>query len=498
MLEKKIIEPSASPWASPVVLVKKKDGTTRFCIDFRKLNDLTQKDAYPLPRIDAMLDTLHGPKWFTTLDLMSGYWQVEMQEADRPKTAFGTTEGLFQFRVMPFGLSNAPATFQRLMDLVLAGLQWSECLVYLDDIIVLGRSFEEHLKNLQSVLQRLRQAGLRLKLSKCSFFQHQVKYLRHIISREGVATDPAKTQKVADWPVPTSKREVQQFLGFAGYYRRFIREFAHTARPLYRLTERTATFKWTEECADAFQALRQSLCSTPVLAYPDFTRPFILDTDASDTGIGAVLSQTSSDGNERVIAYGSRLLTKPERQYCVNRHELLAVVYFTKQYRSYLTGRKFVLRTDHGSLTWLRNFKDPEGQLARWLERLQDLEFEIVHRRGRSHTNADALSRLPCQQCGQESHTTLPSVEIAAAALQLPSSKLGGEVRDQQLADPVIGAILEAMTTGEKPAAAQLTNLSKASRRMLQIWDQLTLCDGVLCRRYETATSSSTIAQVVA
>ena len=208
-----------------------------------------------------------------------------MQEADRPKTAFGTTEGLFQFRIMPFGLSKAPATFQRLMDLVLAGLQWSECLVYLDDVIVLGRSFEEHLKNLQSVLQRLRQAGLRLKLSKCSFFQHQVKYLGHIISREGVATDPVKTQKVANWPVPTSKREVQQFLGFAGYYRRFIREFAHTARPLYRLTERTATFKWTNECADAFQALRQSLCSPPVLAYPDFTRPFILDTDASDTGI---------------------------------------------------------------------------------------------------------------------------------------------------------------------------------------------------------------------
>ena len=430
---------------------------------------------------------------------MSGYWQVEMHEADRPKTAFGTTEGLFQFCVIPFGLSNAPATFQRLMDLVLAGLQWSECLVYLDDVIVLGRSFEEHLKNLQSVLQRLRQAGLRLKLSKCSFFQHQMKYLGHIISREGVATDPAKTQKVAHWPVPSSKREVhvQQFLGFAGYYRRFIREFAPTARPLHRLTERTATFKWTDECAAAFQALHQSLYSTPVLAYPDFTRLFILDTDASDTGIGAVLSQTSSDGNERVIAYGSRLLTKPERQYCVTRHELLAVVYFTNQYRSYLTGRKFVLRTDHGSLTWLRNFEDPEGQLAHWLECLQDLEFEIVHRRGRSHTNADALSRLPCQQCEQESHTTLPSVEIAAAALQLPSSDLEGEVRDQQLADPVIGPILEAMTTGKKPTAAQLINLSKASRRMLHIWDQLTLCDGVMCRRYETADSSSTIAQIV-
>ena len=203
------------------------------------------------------------------------------------------------------------------MDVVLAGLQWSECLVYLDDVIVLGRTFDEHLCNLQLVFQRLRESGLKLKPSKCFFFQHQVQYLGHLISREGIATDPAKTDKVSMWPTPSSKRETQRFLGFASYYRRFVKDFAHIARPLHRLTERTASFVWTDECQDTFNQLRQCLCSAPVLAYPDFSRPFILDTDASDVGIGAVLSQEDGEGCERVIAYGSRLLSKAERRYCV-------------------------------------------------------------------------------------------------------------------------------------------------------------------------------------
>ena len=498
MLEKDVIEPSASPWASPIVLVQKKDGSTRFCVDYRKVNDVTRKDAYPLPRIDTTLDTLHGSKWFSTLDLVSGYWQVEVAKSDRPKTAFCTTEGLFQFRVMPFGLCNAPATFQRLMDLVLVGLQWSECLVYLDDVIVLGRTVDEHLCNLRSVLQRLRESGLRLKPSKCFFFQRQVQYLGHIISREGIATDPAKIEKVSTWPVPTSKREIQQFLGLASYYRRFVKDFARIARPLHRLTERTASFLWTDDCQDAFTKLRQCLCSAPVLAYPDFSRQFILDTDASDVGIGAVLSQVDAEGHERVIAYGSRALSKAERRYCVTRRELLAVVVFTRQYRPYLVGQKFLLRTDHGSLVWLRNFKEPEGQLARWLERLQEMEFDVVHRRGKVHTNADALSRLPCQQCGRDSHVTLTPAEVSATSIVQPlQSALSDNLREVQLADPTLGPLLRGKETGEKPRPEQLGSLSRSSRRLLQLWEQLTLCDGILCRRFESPDGSSSALQIV-
>ena len=363
MQAKEIIQPSKSPWASPIVLVQKKNGGTRFCVDYRKLNNLTRKDAYPLPRVDDTLDTLAGSKWFTTLDLISGYWQVEMAPEDKEKTAFCTPEGLFEFNVMPFGLCNAPATFQRLMELILAGLQWSSCLVYIDDVIVLGRDFDDHLTNLQYVLERLQEAGLKLQPEKCHFCKDEVSYLGHIISRHGVSTDPSKTNKVSSWPQPTTKRDVQCFLGLANYYRRFIQGFAEIAQPLHKLTEKR-DFAWTSQCQDAFEELRRKLTSTPILAFPDFTKPFILDTDASDFGIGAVLSQISKEGKEQVISYGSRLLTKAERRYCVTRRELLAVVTFGKQFRHYLVGKRFLLRTDHGSLSWLRNFKEPNGQIG--------------------------------------------------------------------------------------------------------------------------------------
>jgi hypothetical protein len=360
------------------------------------------------------------------------------------------------------------------MDLVLAGLQWSECLVYLDDVIILGRTFDEHLRNIQLVLQRIRESGLQLKPSKCFFFQQQVQYLGHIISRDGIATDPAKTEKVSTWPVPTSKREIQQFLGFASYYRRFIKDFACIARPLHRLTERTAPFVWTNECQQAFDELRRCLCSAPVLAYPDFSRQFILDTDASDVGIGAVLSQVDSEGREQVVAYGSRALTKTERRYCVTRSELLAVVVFTRHYRPYLTGQKFLLRTDHGSLTWLRNFKEPEGQLARWLEQLQELDFVIIHRRGKAHTNADALSRLPCQQCGRDSHFTPTSAEVAATSILQPlKGDLGGKLRDVQLTDPMLRPLLLGKESGEKPSPEHFGSVSRPTCQLLQIWEQL-------------------------
>ena len=356
---------------------------------------------------------------------------------------------------MPFGLCNAPAT------LVLAGLQWEHCLVYLDDVIVLGRSFNEHLQNLQTVFQRLRQAGLRLKPRKCAFFQQEVQYLGHIVSRKGIATDPSKVQKVETWPTPSSSREVQQFLGFTSYYRRFIKDFALIAKPLHKLTERNCVFRWTQS---AFEVLRHHLIVSPVLAFPDFSKPFIVDTDASDTGIGAVLSQVDEDGGEQVIAYGSRLLTKEERRYCVTRRELLAVVTFTRQFRSYILGQRFLLRTDHGSLTWLRNFKEPEGQLAKWLERLQEFDFCIEHRPGRKHINADALSRLPCRQCGSKNHNE----EVSIAAMSLASSVME-ELRGEQLRDPHIEPVLRAKETTIKPTADEIKAMGLPSRRLFQL-----------------------------
>ena len=377
---------------------QKKDGTTRFCVDYRMLNFSTIKDAYPLPRISESLEQMSGARCFSTLDLCAGYWQLELEPSDRYKTAFSTRKGLFQFKVLPFGLCNAPATFERLMETVLSGLQWEICLIYLDDIIVFAKSFEEMLDNLAKVFDRLRTAGLKLKPRKCKLFATKVEYLGHVVSERGIETDPKKIEIVENWPKPSSVTEVRSFLGFCSYYRRFIEGFAAVAKPLHKLTEKNRTFVWSEECDEAFSKRKVCLTTAPILAHPDFTKPFILDTDASGTAIGAVLSQMHGD-SEKVIAYASRSLTKSERRYCVTRKELLAVVNFTKYFKNYLYGKGFRVRTDQSSLRWLLNLKNPEGQLARWLEILSSYDMEIEHRAGAKHKNADSLSRLPCKQC---------------------------------------------------------------------------------------------------
>ena len=370
MLENDIIEPSVSPWASPIVLVRKSDGTFRFCVDYRRLNSVTHQDAFPLPRIDATLDNLGAARFFSTLDLQSGYWQVPVNECDREKTAFVTPSGLYQFKCMPFGLTNAPATFQRLMNAVLRGLTPSQCLVYLDDIIVFSSTFDEHIHRLRSVFGALRSANLKVKPRKCHLLQSEVKFLGHIVSSQGIATDPSKVKAAREWPVPTSVKTLKSFLGFASYYRRFIRNFAKISSPLNSLLVKDVPFIWTPEHQQAFVHLRDAFCSAPILAFPDFEKPFIVDTDACSSGIGAVLSQLDSDKVEHPVAFISRSLSPAERNYNVTRLELLAVVWACQTLRPYLLCQKFLLRTDHGSLRWLMNFKSPTGQVARWLSLL--------------------------------------------------------------------------------------------------------------------------------
>lgn len=334
MLAQGVIEPSDSPWASPIVLVTKKDKTTRFCVDYRRLNNVTRKYAYPLPNITDSLDALGGSQFFCTLDLASAYWQVEMDEKDKEKTAFVTHKGLFSFNVMSLGLTNAPASFERLMELVLKGLQWERCLLYIDDVIVFGRSFEETLTNLELVLERIEQAGLKLKPKKCFLFQKQVQFVGHVVKPEGICCDPEKIEAVACWENPKNVKKVRSFLGFASYYRRFIHHFSEVASPLTALTQKGHAFLWDESCEAAFKMLKQKLTDSPILAYPS-NEPgvmFILDTDASDIGIGAVLSQVQN-GAEKVIAYGSKTLNKAQRNYCTTNKELLAVVTFVKYYR---------------------------------------------------------------------------------------------------------------------------------------------------------------------
>ena len=306
------------------------------------------------------------------------------------------------------------------------------------------------------------------------------------MSTEGVRTDPSKTEKIAQWPVPTSRKEIQQFLGLANYYRRFVKDFATIAKPLHRLTEKTAKFEWTDECQAAFEEIRRRLVTAPILAFPDYTRTFILDTDASDTGIGAVLSQVQEDGRERVITYASRVLTKPERRYCVTRRELLAVVTFVHHFQPYLLGRQFLLRTDHGSLTWLSNFKEPEGQLARWLERLQEYDFTITHRPGRKHQNADSLSRRPRTQCGRESHidNTVIAAERESTIL---TEKSPAELRQLQLDDGPIGLMLRAVEEGKRPSSDDVRGQGPDAQRLNQLWNRLLVEDGLLKRKYEDA-----------
>ena len=390
---KGVIRDSISPWASPIVLVAKKDGGVRPCVDYRKVNQLVKPEAFPLPRIQDCLDSVAGSSLFSTFDLTSGYFQIPVKKTDIPKTAFVCKYGHFEMTRMPFGLNNSASTFQRTMEMALQGLQWVSCLIYIDDIIVFGKDIDQHLKRVEQVLDRIRQAGLKLKPDKSHLLQTEVVFLGHVVSGEGVKPCPVNIAKVLDWPKPRNAKQIRQFVAMGSYYRRYIRGFASMVRPMVELTKKGRKFIWGEACDSAFARLKKALVSSDVMGYPlNEGGDFILDVDASDVGIGGVLHQVQQ-GKEKVIAYASRALNKAESNYCITEKELLAVRFFIEYFRQYLLGRRFVVRSDHQSLVWLFRLKEPRGKIARWIEILSQYDFSIQYRPGKSQGHCDALSR---------------------------------------------------------------------------------------------------------
>ena len=470
LLDAGIIKPSNSPYASPIVLVRKKNGKLRLCVDYRKVNLRTIRDSYPLPKIEDMFAALHGSEWFVTMDLKMGFHQIAMDESSKDITAFVCPFGLYNFERMSQGLVNSPLTFQRLMERCVGDMNLRELLVYLDDLIIYGKTIEQTEERLFKTLDRLRGFGLKVDPKKCVFFVKRVKHLGHIVSAEGISPDPDKTSALTSWPVPKTLRELKSFLGFAGYYRRFVKDFSKVLRPLNKLCEgyippktlkKMATKpaspilnmssridkKWDGHCQIAFDTIKQCLVSPPILGYADLSAPFIVHTDASLTGLGACLYQLQDD-DMRVIAYASRGLNRSEMNYPAHKREFLALKWaVTDKFKDYLFASKFTVITDNNPLTYVMKSAKLDATGYRWLASLSIFDFEIKYRRGVNHVDADALSRRPHSPPESD-----PAYEEMMQKILWLEERIRGPVEAQESSQP---SKVETLTCSDVSALAQ-------------------------------------------
>ena len=529
MLDLGVIRPSKSPYSSNVVLVRKPCGGLRFCIDLRRINENTVRDSFYLPRVDETLDSLAGSRIFSSLDLKSGYWQVELDEDSKQFTAFTAGPlGFYECNRMPFGLCNAPATFQRLMQEVLGDLFLRGVVVYLDDIIIHSKTVQEHFRLLREVFSRLRKAGLKLSPSKCKFFQETIEVLGHVVSGDGIACDEKKLDAVRKWPVPQDVTDLQRFLGFTGYYRRFIKDYAKIARPLTNLLQGNCSKKqrakrkpssgaaewcWGEEQQKAFTELIERMTSPPVLCYPDYTKPFIVRTDASKRGLGGVLCQEQDSGEVRVVAYGSRAMKKTEMNYSAHKMEFIALHWaITKQFHHYLYGaaEPFLVTTDHNPLAYLHTTARLDAVGHRWMAALGAYNFSVKYKSGVSNVDADALSRQPLseaecsteisndavkacmRQCSFEADTMMMDEPLEDNLINVHCSSLNVQVSDvcnevnwekEQGDDPDLKLVRDWVTSGKKPSVKERKSVGSGAVKYLREWSKLFVEKGILYRK---------------
>lgn len=459
MLKHDIIRPSCSPWNSPLLLVKKKDNSLRFVCDFRGLNDVTKKDNYPLPHIRDVVDKMEGSRFWTTLDAASAYWSMPLSEEDKEKTAFAVPRGKYEFNVTPYGLTNAGASYQRMMDLCLSGLSSRRILAYMDDIVIFSRTFEEHIADVKTVFERLRAANISLKASKCIFGSSNVDFLGYELSSKGIKPQKRLTDAIRDFARPENRKEVRRFLGMAGFYRNFIRNFGDISHPMNKLTSDNVKFLWDEDCEKAFIELKQQLSSEPVLAFPRLGEDFIVDVDASDLAFGGVLMQEGSDSQLHPVAYFSDSVQKSQKSWAPTTKEAFALVLAVRHWHVYLAGRHFVLNSDHNPLVFMRQQKDPRGKFARWILELEDYDYTVKYVKGVENVKADALSR----NSNADSHQPSSLLEEHIYHIAHDVNFLD-QLKEEQNNDPVISIVKRCVENGEIISKGRLKRVQKQLR----------------------------------